>query len=180
MRDRNALYGRPMIKLAALPLVLLAAGCAAAAGPEVDARAAFGLSGNAQREIPDAFDASANAAADIDAALARAEERNANVLLVFGANWCHDSRGLAWRLAQPEVAPLIAADYELVFVDVGMRDRNLDQAARFGVRLIRGTPTVLVLSPEGALLNADSVESWRTASQREVAEVRDYFAQWTE
>jgi thiol-disulfide isomerase/thioredoxin len=163
----------------ALSLALLAAACAAAPpGPEVDARAALGVTGDPAREVRDAYDASRDAMADVDAALARSAARDAKVVVVLGANWCPDSRGLAWRLRQPEVEGLIAGGYELVYVDVGFMNRNIDVAQRFGLEGIKGTPTVLVLSPEGALLNADSVETWRTASQRSVDEVRDYFAQW--
>lgn len=159
-------------------LALIVAGCTPPAGPEVDARAAFGMMGDPAREVQDAFDASRDAMADVDAALARATANGHKVVVVLGGDWCHDSRGLAWRLEQPEVAPLIADSYELVYVDVGFMNRNIDVARRFGVDEIRGTPTVLVLSADGALLNADSVELWRTASQRDVIEVRDYFAQW--
>jgi thiol-disulfide isomerase/thioredoxin len=162
-------------------LLLLAAGCVADpdAPAPVDARAAFGFAGDAEREIPDAFDADAPAMAEVDAALARARTRGAKTLVVLGANWCHDSRGFAWRLTQPEVAPLIAESYEVVFVDVGFRDRNLDIARRFGVDGIRFTPTVLVVSPEGALLNPDSVEHWRTASTASTDEVADYLRRWS-
>jgi hypothetical protein len=164
----------------ALLVVLLASGCVTdpGASPGIDARAAFGLAGDPEHEVADAFDPAANAMADVDAALVRAEARGANALVVLGANWCHDSRGLAWRFAQPEVAPLIARGYELVYVDVGLRDTNLDVARRFGVGEIRATPTVLVLSPEGALLNAASVERWRTASTSSLGEVQDYFSRW--
>jgi hypothetical protein len=164
-----------MIRGLAILVLFMLAGCASGEGPEVDARAAFGL---AEQEIAEPFDVEADAMADVDAALARAAARGADVILVLGGNWCHDSRGLAWRLAQPEVAPLIAEHYELVYVDVGFRDRNLEVAQRFGVEAINGTPTVLVVSPEGTLLNADSVEEWRTASQRDVEDVAAYFGRW--
>jgi thiol-disulfide isomerase/thioredoxin len=163
----------------ALTICLLSAGCAApSAEPEVDARAALGLYDTGPREVARPFDETANAAADVEAALARASERQVNVILVLGGNWCPDSRSLAWLLQQPAVAPLVAERYEIVFVDVGYRDRNLDTAQRFGVSKIQGTPTVLVLSPEGTLLNGGSVEEWRTASQREAAEVAAYFSAW--
>ncbi len=169
-----------MIRAAAVALLVGLAGCAAPAGEEVDARAAFGLArSDPAREIAEAFDPAADAMADVDAALARAGARDAKTLIVLGGNWCHDSRGFAWLLEQPEVAPVLAG-YELVFVDVGFRDRNLDVPQRFGVERLEGTPTVLVVSPEGALLNADSVEEWRTASQREPEDVAAYLSAWTE
>jgi len=60
-------------------------------------------------------------------------------------------------------------------VDVGHRDRNLNIARRFGIDAILGTPTVLILSPDGDLLNRDSVHDWRTADSKTLAETLDYF-----
>ncbi len=120
---------------------------------------------------PRPFDETRNAMADVDSALAAASASRRNVLLVLGGNWCHDSRGLAAKFQQPELAD----GYELVWVDVGYRDRNLDVPARFGVADLYGTPTVLILSPEGELLNATSVHDWRTADSKPYAETLEYF-----
>ena len=124
---------------------------------------------------PRPFDASRNAMNDVDAALLRASDSGKNVLLVLGGNWCHDSRGLARQLSEPELADTIATGYELVWVDVGHRDRNLDVAERFGVPALYGTPTVLILSPEGVLINEDSVHDWRTADSKPYDETLAYF-----
>jgi len=127
---------------------------------------------------PRPFDAGRNAMMDVDAALVAAKASGRNVLLVMGGNWCHDSRGLAAKFEEPELLRVIAHGYELVWVDVGRRDRNLDVAARFGVREIRGTPAVLILSPEGALLNRDSVHDWRTADSKPYDETLAYFKRY--
>lgn len=124
---------------------------------------------------PRPFDASANAMMDVDIALAAAQASGRNVLLALGGNWCHDSRGLAAKFQEPELAALIAESYELVWVDVGYRDRNLDVAARFGVDALYGTPTILILSPAGELLNADTVHDWRTADSVPYDETLAYF-----
>jgi hypothetical protein len=128
---------------------------------------------------PRPFDETRDAMQDVDAALAAAAVSGRNVLLVLGGNWCHDSRGLAAKFDQPELAGVIAESYELVWVDVGYRDRNLDVAARFGVMELLGTPTVLILSPEGALLNRDSVHDWRTADSKPYDETLAYFQKFS-
>jgi CubicO group peptidase (beta-lactamase class C family) len=124
---------------------------------------------------PRPFDPEADAMRDVDAALAAAGASGKNVLLVLGGNWCHDSRGLAAKFQTPELAAIIEAGFHLVWVDVGQRDRNLEVAARFGVEKLIGTPTILVLSPDGALLNADSVNQWTTADSRPLEEAIRYF-----
>ncbi len=117
-----------------------------------------------------AYSAEANAASDVDAALARAASSGKRVLLVMGANWCHDSRALAGWLETPRFAALTAAHYEVVFVDVGVpqtgEGRNLDIARRFGMTDFPGTPALLVLTPEGGAVNLDTAGSWRNAASR--------------
>ena len=112
----------------------------------------------------------ADAAADVDAALARSAVSGKRVLLVLGANWCHDSRALAGWLETPRFAALVAARYELVFVDVGMpqtgEGRNLAIAERFGLAEMKNTPALLVLTPEGRAVNLESARSWRDAASR--------------
>lgn len=113
---------------------------------------------------------SPDAAADVDAALARAAASDKRVLLVLGANWCHDSRALAGWLETPRFAALIAAHYELVFVNVGMPQtgdgHNLPIARRFGLAEMKGTPALLVLTPDGRAINLDTAATWRNAASR--------------
>tara|TARA_R110002033_G_scaffold22592_23_gene54378 strand:- start:54 stop:539 length:486 start_codon:yes stop_codon:yes gene_type:complete len=124
------------------------------------------------------FEQEANATEQVDAALDRAERANKRVIIVMGANWCHDSRGLAGWFAQPRFAVMLEAKYELVYVDVGHRDRNIDIAQRFGLKAIKGTPTVLVLSPKGILLNPKSAAQWRNAASWTEEDIFTYFDQF--
>ncbi|MFM7349339.1 MAG: thioredoxin family protein [Erythrobacter sp.] len=147
-----------MIRAAiAASMALALAGCATtpAASPHPEARA----------YVP-----SITAMADVDAALARADGSGKRVLLVLGANWCHDSRALAGWLETPRFAALTAARYEVVFVDVGMPQTgagvNLDVPRRFGLAEMKGTPALLVLTPEGKPVNLDTAAGWRNAASR--------------
>jgi thiol-disulfide isomerase/thioredoxin len=134
-----------------------------------------------EAEHPEArpFDEARPALADVAMALARAAINRKRVLLVMGANWCHDSRGLAGWFEIPRFADMLERRYELVFVDVGHpqegEGRNIDIAQRFGIDEITGTPTVLVLSPEGALLNPETAPTWRNAASRTEDEIFTYF-----
>jgi thiol-disulfide isomerase/thioredoxin len=148
--------------LAALLAVSLA-GCAAAPAPKTAATAPA---------HPEArvYDVRPDAGGDVDAALARAAANGKRVLLVMGANWCHDSRAMAGWLETPRFAALVAAHYEVVFVNVGMPQsgdgHNLDIARRFGLTEFPGTPAVLVLTADGQLVNAETAASWRNAASR--------------
>ena len=125
------------------------------------------------------FDSKANANAEVDAALARAKAGNRMTLIVLGANWCHDSRALAGWLSQPRFAAMIASRYELVYVDVGYKNRNIDIARRFGIKSIKGTPTVLILNSAGKLLNKKDAPKWRNASSRSSEAIYKALAEFT-
>lgn len=116
------------------------------------------------------YDAEVDAGAQLDAALARAAAMGKHTLLVMGANWCHDSRAFAGWSQTPRFAAMLAENYETVFVDVGIpqngEGRNLDLPARFGIDELVGTPTVLVIGPDGELKNRDTAGSWRNTASR--------------
>ncbi|MCA0903759.1 thioredoxin family protein [Qipengyuania aquimaris] len=118
--------------------------------------------------------------AQVDAALSSAAANDTHVLLVMGANWCHDSRALAGWLETPRFQDLIAKEYELVFVNVGMPQtgdgHNLDIAQRFGLDELPGTPNVLVIDGSGTLVNAETATSWRNAASRSEDEIYDELA----
>ncbi|MDY7096682.1 MAG: thioredoxin family protein [Pseudomonadota bacterium] len=117
-----------------------------------------------------AYDVSDDAEADVDAALTRATQNGKRVLLVMGANWCHDSRALAGWLGTPRFAALIEREFELVYVNVGTPQsgdgHNLGIARRFGLDDLPGTPNVLVLESNGRLINKSTATTWRNAASR--------------
>ena len=125
------------------------------------------------------YDEGRDAHADVDAALTRAATSNKRVIVVMGANWCHDSKSLGRRFETPRFAEMMQPRYEIVYVDVGKPQtgsgRNLDIAKRFGAKKIKGTPTVLILSPQGKLLNKKDAGSWRNAASRSEDDVFAYF-----
>jgi len=143
-------------------LALVLAACASAPAPGIPAAPAHSEA-RSYAVKPDAM-------GDVDAALARAATNGKRVLVVMGANWCHDSRALAGWLETPRFAALLAERYETVFVNVGMPQtgdgHNLDVARRFGLAEFPGTPALLVLTTDGKAVNLDTAASWRNAASR--------------
>ena len=151
----------------AAAILLTAPGLAADTAPPVAAPAhpearPFGDPDRAAHDVADAF--------------ARAKENGHRVLLIFGANWCHDSRALAGWFATPRFATMLAPRYEIVWIDVGQKDRNLDLARRFGLDGIKGTPTVLMLDSAGRPINLKDAPRWHDASSRREDKIYRYFA----
>jgi Thioredoxin-like len=115
--------------------------------------------------------------AEIKAAFARAKAADKRVMLIFGLDACHDSRGLAGWFETPRFAAMLQARYEIIWIDVGRdRTRHRSLAKDYGVAPIVGTPTVLVLDADGAPLNLSDAGGWRNAASRSEDEIFDYFA----
>jgi len=117
--------------------------------------------------------------ADVQQALSRADDGDRLVLVVLGANWCHDSRALASRLHRPPLAELIQQHYELVFVDVGFYDKGRAVLQQFGVAHFYATPTVLIIDPSNrALVNDEDRHIWSNAYNIDMSSSVQYFEKW--
>ena len=120
-----------------------------------------------------------DAQSDVANALQRAKAEHKIAVIVLGANWCHDSIGLAGWLETPRIKDMMQDRYVLTFVDVGRPQtgdgRNLDIAKRFGIKQTN-TPLVLMVSGDGERLNSrKDAKSWRNAASRSGDAIFDYF-----
>jgi thioredoxin-related protein len=84
-------------------------------------------------------------------------------LIVFGANWCHDSRSFAATLNSIRFEKLLKNNYEVLYIDVGDKDKNINLIRKYGVQGEFGTPTVFVINSNGRVLNLNTAVSWRNA-----------------
>jgi thioredoxin 1 len=105
--------------------------------------------GAAAAELP--YNESASASADLQSALAAARADHNDVLLVFGANWCPDCRELDKALNGSSHA-LISGHFQVVKVDVGRFDKNLDLANQYGNPISKGIPAVVVLTADNRIV----------------------------
>jgi len=96
--------------------------------------------------------------ADVDARveIKEAEEKAAKdhkrVLIVFGANWCYDCHVLDTAFQRPDLAPVLAASYEVVHVDIGEGNKNQDLMKDFQVPRQKGIPALAILESTGKLV----------------------------
>ncbi len=107
-----------------------------------------------EQEKRDLYDEKADAEADIAAALAKAKQNNRRVLIQWGANWC----GWCYELEEcftkdRDVRRKLLYEYDLVHVEVGRFDKNLDLAEKYGADLKNnGLPFLTVLDGDGKVL----------------------------
>ncbi len=119
----------------------------------------------------------------LETAWRNAAEEHKLAIVVFGADWCHDSRALATVLTGEAFRRRYGARFTVTFIDVGKpqtgQGRNLDLVAGLGVKALKSTPALFVLNGAGTPLNsAKDAISWRNAESRGEAKILGYFARY--
>ncbi|MGO9084779.1 MAG: thioredoxin family protein [Candidatus Sulfotelmatobacter sp.] len=95
----------------------------------------------------------ADARAEIKEAEAKAAREHKRLLLVFGANWCFDCHVLDLAFQQPDLAPILAANYEVVHIDLGPDEhKNPDLVKTYEIPLDKGIPALAVAESDGKLV----------------------------
>ena len=169
-----------MIRPAAWLLALAALALPASATAPIQApRLAARTIAQLPKPLPAPYDAKRDAHRDVAAALARARKSGKPLLIDFGANWCVDCRVLAGVLELPRMRAWVPQHFELVQVDVGAFDTNLDIAARYGVDPLEAVPAVFVIDAKtGRLRNKPSVLGLGDARLMQPQEMADWLARW--
>jgi len=159
----------------AFAFLALAAPASAATAPHVS------IASLKELTVPDApYDEKANADAQVDAAIARAKKSGKRVMIDLGGNWCADCRIMAGLMELPEMERFLSAHYEIVSVDVGRFNRNLQIPARYGItQRLEGVPAFLVVTTDGKLVNTGRVSAIQDARHMTPQALADWLAQWT-
>lgn len=124
------------------------------------------------------YNENANARAEIKEALTKAAAGHKRVIIVFGANWCPDCHALDDDFHRADVAPVIAANYEVVHVDIGKGDKNQDLMTKYEVPMKRGIPGLAVLDPDGKLVYSQKNGEFENARALAPADVLAFLNKW--
>jgi len=99
------------------------------------------------------YPAGVDAHAEIKEAEEKAAPNHKRLLLVFGANWCFDCHVLDLAFQRPDFAPVLAANYEVVHVDLGPDEhKNADLVQQYEIPLNKGIPALAVAESDGTLV----------------------------
>jgi len=144
--------------------------------PHVRARSFDQLS----QPLPLPYNETADAKSAVATARAKAKANHKLLLIDLGGNWCLDCRILAGTMELPEVRAFVRRHYEVVTVDVGRFDKNLDVPARYGItRRLAGVPALLVVDPRtDKLLDAGHIAALADARSMTPQSLADWLAQW--
>jgi thiol-disulfide isomerase/thioredoxin len=168
---------RRLARLALCAALMFAAGAQAAPAPRV------GISSFAelQTPLPLPYDEAADANAVVAAAMKRARAKHRLLLIDLGGNWCADCRILAGTIDIPELRAFVDRHYEMVTVDVGHFDRNLQIPAHYGItRRLEGVPSILVVDPRSdTLVDQGHISALEDARSMTPQALADWLAKWT-
>ena len=169
-----------------LPLVVAALAAAGLADAAPSPRHAITSFAQLATPLPYPYDETADANRSVAAALARARAHHKLLLVDLGGNWCGDCRILAATMELPQLKAFVGAHYEVVLVDVGHFDKNLQIPARYGIRgRLEGVPALLIVDPRngrtdrGRLVDAGHIAALADARHMDPQSLADWLAQWT-
>lgn len=158
-----------MAKFAAKSLLALAGVISLttiAAGP---ARAQY-----SERQI---YSDTADAHAELRAALATALREHKRVILDFGGNWCGDCKVLDIYFHKPENEHILDANFVLLHVNIGRYDRNTDLAEKYAT-LARGVPALAILDGHGRVIYSQRNGEFEAMRRMDPSSVSEFLEKW--
>ncbi|GGB17681.1 hypothetical protein GCM10011380_04020 [Sphingomonas metalli] len=121
-----------------------------------------------------------DAKAQVAAARARALKGHKRLLIDLGGNWCLDCRLLAGVMELPQMRGFVAKHFEVVTVDVGRFDANLNIPAHYGITgRLAGVPALLIVDPKSdRLINKGRETALADARSLTPQALADWLAGW--
>ncbi len=133
---------------------------------------------------PDIFDRQTKGEVLIEQAMARAQQEDKRIVVLFGANWCPWCRRLHRIFTEaPAVLARLRTDFVLVYVDANFRNdrkRNATVLERYGDPIKKhGLPVLVVLDRDGTQLTTQETNGLAAATDEEtVKRITDFLARW--
>lgn len=129
----------------------------------------------AQKQI---YSETADAHAEIKEALEKARAEHKRVIIMFGANWCYDCHVPDAAFHRPDMAQIIAANYEVVHVDIGKGEKNQDLMTKYEVPMKRGIPGLAVLDANGKLVYSQKNGEFENARAMSTDDFLAFLNKW--
>ena len=127
----------------------------------------------------DLYPANADAHAELKEAEEKAARDHKRILLVFGANWCFDCHVLDLAFQRPDLAPVLAANYEVVHVDLGPEEeKNPDLVREYQIPLNKGIPALAVAENDGRLVVSQKNGEFEDARGLAPEALREFLEKW--
>jgi thioredoxin 1 len=116
---------------------------------------------------------------ELKAALVKAGAESKRVIVVFGGNWCYDCHVLDTTFHSAAFAPLVDSSFVVVHINIGDDGKeNHDIAARLGVALDKGVPSLGVLEPSGKVVYGQKNGEFEATEKIGPEDVRAFLEKW--
>ncbi len=126
----------------------------------------------------DIYPVNADVKKEIAEAVQGTSSSHKRLLLVFGGNWCYDCHVLDEAFHSPEIAPTLDTSFEVLHVDIGQMDKNLDIAKQYDIPLNRGVPAIAVLDSDGKLIFSQKRGEFEAARSMATEDILDFLNKW--
>jgi thioredoxin-related protein len=125
------------------------------------------------------YNPTADAVADVNSAVSKANSENKHVFLMIGGNWCRWCKMFHnWSTSNKTIDSLFKADYVLVHVNFSKENKNPEVMKRLDYPQRFGFPVFVILDGSGNRLhtqNTGYLEDGEGYSEKKVAE---FLTQW--
>ncbi|WP_316840844.1 thioredoxin family protein [Pedobacter gandavensis] len=125
------------------------------------------------------YNPTANAQADLDAAVAKAKKEGKHVFVQVGGNWC------SWCIAfhnlvdnTPELKKLLNDNYETVLINYSKENKNEAVLAKLQYPGRFGFPVFLILDGNGKLLHTQNSAYLEEGKGHSVKKVTEFLKNW--
>ncbi len=116
---------------------------------------------------------------ELKAALLKAGTEAKRVIVVFGGNWCYDCHVLDTTFHSAAFASLVDSNFIVVHISIGDDGKeNHELAARLGVALDKGVPSLGVLEPSGRVVYAQKNGEFEATEKIGPEDVRAFLERW--
>lgn len=107
----------------------------------------------------------------------KALENEQLLLLVIGANWCHDSDALSAHFSDIQHADVLKHHFVMETVNAQWLDNLSGLLGQYGHPGYFGTPTLLIIDPQSKqVMNRDSVQRWQSAHGESATSLERYLS----
>ena len=114
----------------------------------------------------------------INAALLTATKDHKRVIPVFGGNRCFDCHVLDESFHSKAIAPIVERNYEVVHINIGEGDKNLELAEQYEIPLNKGVPSLAVLDPDGKMVFRQKQGEFESTARIGPEDVLQFLEKW--
>jgi thiol:disulfide interchange protein len=125
------------------------------------------------------YSETANPAADVTAALAKAKAQHKRVLIDVGGDWCGDCQVIDIYFHQQPNEALLEHNFVVVHIytdsDLGV---NKAIAAKYGIPIGKGVPALSVLDANGKIIHSQQTGEFNDMRHMDSPSVTEFLSRW--